>query len=275
MSKFFRKNNIIIFIIVLIGAVAMVFPFVWMVFSSFKTSADVYAYPPKWMPSQFNFDNYKAVFKMIPFWRYYYNSIYTSVISTFLDTVISVMTAYALAKLNFPGRDKFYVFVQSSMFVPIIVTMIPLFIFVSSLGLVDTYTGIILPQIAPAFTTMLMFGFIKSIPDEMVEAAKIDGCGYLGILYSIIVPNSKTIIGTAAMFSFLGHWRNYTWPLIITNKTSMRTLPIGLKYLVQESSSEYQVMMAASLMAIVPVLIGYILMEKQFVRSITLAGIKG
>ncbi len=275
MTGSLKKYNMIVFVIMAIGAFAMAFPFVWMILSSFKTSNDVYIYPPKWLPSQFNLDNYKTVFRMIPFGRYYLNSIYTTLIAMTLDTCISIMTAYALAKLDFPGRDKFYVFVQSSMFVPIIVTMIPLFLIVSKLRLIDTYAGIILPQILPAFTTLLMFGFVKSIPDEMIEAAKIDGCGYLTILLKIVVPNSTTIISTAAMFSFLGHWRNYTWPLIVTNRTEMRTLPIGLKYLVQEASSQYQIMMAASVMAIVPVLIAYMLMEKQFVRSITLTGIKG
>lgn len=270
-----KKYNIAVFIILLIGVAAMIFPFIWMVLSSFKDSTDVYAYPPKWIPSHFNFDNYARVFKMVPFLMYYANSIYTTLASMTLDVIISIITAYALAKLEFPGKNKLYVFIQSSMFVPIIVTMIPLFIMVSSAKLVDTYAGIILPQIMPAFTIMMLYSFFRTIPDEMLEAAKIDGCGYFRILAQIMVPNSKTIISTAAMFSFLGHWRNYTWPLIITNKSSMRTLPIGLKYLVQESSSEYQIMMAASVMAIIPILIAYLLMEKQFVQSITLTGIKG
>ena len=152
--------------------------------------------------------------------------------------------------------------------------MIPLFIIVSQLKLVDTYAGIIFPQIASAFTTILIYSFFVSIPNELLDAAKIDGCGYYAMFVRIMLPNSNTAVGTATLFAFLGHWRSYTWPLIITNRTELRTLPIGLKYLVQESSSEYQLMMAASLMAIVPILVVYIFTEKQFVRSLTLTGLK-
>ena len=252
----------------------MIFPFVWMILSSFKTSADVYTYPPKWLPSSFAWDNFAAVFRKIPFLRFYLNSILTSALQTGLEIAISVMGAYAFAKLEYPGKKKLYVFMQSSMFVPEVVTMIPLFLIVSSVGLVDSYPGIILPQLSTAFTTILLLSFFGGIPNELIDAAKLDGCGYYRILSRVVLPNSRTAIGTAALFSFLGAWRSYLWPLIVTNSVKLRTLPIGLKYLVQETASEYQVMMAASLMAIVPVIIVYVLAEKQFVRSITLTGLK-
>lgn len=198
----------------------------------------------------------------------------TSVLQTALQIGISVCGAYAFAKLEFPGKKKFFAFMQSSMFVPEVVTMIPLFLLVSALGLVDTYAGIILPQLSCAFTTLLVFSFFTTIPDDLLSAAKLDGCGCYRILLKMVIPNSKTAISTATLFAFLGNWRSYLWPLIVTNSVKLRTLPIGLKYLVQETSSEYQVMMAAALMAIVPILIVYIAAEKQFVRSITLTGLK-
>ena len=268
------RYNVPASIALLIGAVAMVFPFVWMTLSAFKTNADVYAYPPKWIPSSWELTNFEAVFDLIPFWRYYGNSLYTSCVQTFLQIAISILAAYALTKLRFPGKNAMYRFIQSSMFVPTVVTIIPMFLIISKLGLVNTYGGIILPQIMSAFTTMLVMSFFVSIPNELLEAARIDGCGYYGCLFKIMIPNSVSGITTATLFSFLGHWKSYQWPLIVTNSTQLRTLPIGLKYLVQESSSEYQVMMAATLMTIVPVLIIYSIYEKQLVKSITLTGIK-
>lgn len=269
-----KKKNLALTIIMCIAAVVMIFPFVWMCLSAFKTNADVYAYPPKWIPSTWNLDNFKAVFDMIPFWRYYANSIFTACVQTFLQVGISILAAYALTKLRFPGKNFIYNFIQSSMFVPTVVTLIPTFFIISKLGLVNTYAGIILPQIMSAFTTMLMMSFFVTIPNDLLDAAKIDGCGTFKCLFKVMIPNSVSGITTATLFSFLGHWKAYQWPLIVTNSTKLRTLPIGLKYLVQESSSEYQVMMAATMMTVIPVLIVYSIYEKQLVKSITLTGIK-
>jgi len=269
-----EPTNILGSIVILLGSFIMIFPFVWMILSAFKTPGDVYAYPPKWLPSEWNLDNFRKVFEMIPFWTYYGNSLFTSLVQTFLQIAISILAAYALTKLRFPGRNLIYKFLQSSMFIPTVVTIIPTFLIISKMGLVNTYAGIMLPQIMSAFTTMLIMSFFVSVPNELLEAARIDGCGYMGCLFKIMLPSSVSGITTAALFSFLGHWKAYQWPLIVTNSTKLRTLPIGLKYLVQESSSEYQVMMAAAVLAVVPVLIVYSIYEKQLVKSITLTGIK-
>ena len=269
-----NKPNIWLTILLCLGGVIMVFPFLWMILSAFKTASDVYAYPPKWLPSSWKLDNFKAVFRMIPFWRYYVNSIFTSVAETALQIGMSILAAYALTKLRFPGKEAMTRFLQASMFVPSVVTIIPTFFIVSKMGLVDTYAGIIFPQILSAFTTMLIMSFFVSIPNELLEAARIDGCGFFGCLFRVVIPNSVSGITTATLFSFLGHWKHYQWPLIVTNSTKLRTLPIGLKYLVQESSSEYQVMMVAAVMTVIPVLLLYSVYEKQLIKSITLTGIK-
>ena len=219
-----KKYNIPIFVILMIGAVAMIFPFVWMILSSFKTTSDIYTYPPKWLPSTFNWQNYSAVFKLIPFARYYVNSIFTSVMQTFIQIALSIFGAYAIVFLD-------------------------MYLIMNSLQ--DTYAGIILPQVFSAFTIFLILSFFESIPRDLCDSAKLDGCGYFKIMFHVVIPNAKSSISTAAMFAFLGHWKSYTWPLIITNKDKYRTLPIGMKYLVAESSKEYQVMMAASVMAII------------------------
>jgi multiple sugar transport system permease protein len=274
MSQSKRERNTVAFVALLVGSALMIFPFVWMVLSAFKTQADVYKYPPQWMPSSFKSDNFQAVFRNIPFLRFYLNSIVTSFAQTALVMLIAIAGAYAFVKLDFPGRRKFCTFMQSSMFVPEVVSMIPLFLVVSAAGLVDTYPGIVLPQLHCAFTTLLLMSFFETIPNDLIDAAKIDGYGYYRILARIVVPNAKTAISAGSLFVFLGAWRSYLWPLIVTNSTKLRTLPIGLKYLVAEKTAEYQVMMAASLMAIVPVLLVYVLAERQFVQSITLTGLK-
>lgn len=274
MRRSSRAGDALAFSILLLGSATMVFPFAWMALSSFKTPADVYKYPPKWIPSSLETANYAAVFAKIPFLRFYLNSILTSAAQTALIVGISVCGAFAFAKLEFPGRRALRSFMGSSLFVPEVVTMIPLFLLASAAGLIDSYPGIVLPQLSCAFTTLLLMSFFESVPNDLIDAAKIDGYGYYRIMARIVAPNAKTAISTAALFSFLGAWRSYLWPLIATNSVKLRTLPIGLKYLVQETSSEYQVMMAASVMAIIPVLAVYAAAERQFVQSITLTGLK-
>lgn len=269
-----KKINWIAFIVLVIGSLIMIFPFVWMMLSSFKTPEDVFAYPPKWIPSEWKFTNFKAVFDMIPFGMYYINSIFTSVSQMAIEMLIAIPAAYLIIFLDFPGKKFLTSLIRSTMFVPAVVTLIPLYLVFSNLGLIDTYAGIILAQVFSAFTIFLLTSFFASIPKDLCDSAKLDGCGYFRILTHVVIPNCKSSIATAMLFSFLGHWKSYTWPLIVTNRDTLRTLPIGLKYLVSESSSEYQVMMAAAVMAILPVLIVFILFEKQLVKSITLTGMK-
>lgn len=273
-EKKLKSTNWFVFTILAVGSIAMLFPFVWMLLSSFKTAADIYSYPPKWIPSVWTTENFTKVFQMIPFGRYYINTIYTTIVQTALQIGISIIAAYSLVHLEYPGKSIFYVFMRSSMFVPMVVTMIPMYLTVASMRLLDTYAGIILPQITTAFTTFLLVSYFASIPKDLIDAAKLDGCGVLRVMTKVVVPNCSGAISTAAMFSFLGNWKSYTWPLIATTKTELRTLPIGMKYLMQESSSEYQVMMAAALMSIVPVLILFVFFSKQLVKSVTLTGMK-
>ena len=165
-EKKLKSTNWFVFTILAIGSIAMLFPFVWMLLSSFKTAADIYSYPPKWIPSVWTTENFTKVFQMIPFGRYYLNTIYTTVVQTALQIGISIIAAYSLVHLEYPGKSLFYVFMRSSMFVPMVVTMIPMYLTVASMRLLDTYAGIILPQITTAFTTSrrLWGGILVAIP---------------------------------------------------------------------------------------------------------------
>lgn len=268
------RYNWAAFALLAVGLVVMIFPFVWMILSAFKDKTDVYAYPPKWLPSRLNWDNFSRAFIMVPFARWFLNSLFVSSLMTFLQVGTSILAAFAFAKMRFPLKGSVYLVVISTMLLPQVVTIVPMFLLIAKLGFVDTYAGLILPELFSGFTVLLLYQYFLAIPDDLMHAARIDGCGPLGCLRNVVIPNSGAAIATAAFFSFLGHWRSYLWPLIVVNSTKLRTLPIGLKYLITESASDYQVMMAASVMAIMPVLVAFALTEKRFIRSITLSGLK-
>lgn len=274
-KRHLNHYNIPVFIFLALTSLVMIFPFIWMFLSSFKTAADVYAYPLKIFPSSFTLDNFLKVFEMISFGRYYVNTIVTSVLQTAIQIVMSIFAAFAFAKLDFPFKKSLYMVVQSAMFVPMSVLIIPLYQLVVRAGLVDTYPGIVLPQVLGVFTTMLLLSFFSTIPEDLICAAKIDGCNYFKIMNHVVIANSTTSISTAVLYAFLSHWRSYLWPLLVTNKTEMRTLAVGLKYLISESSTNYQIMMAAAMMSILPLMVAYCFCEKSFVRSITMTGLKG
>ena len=158
---------------------------------------------------------------------------------------------------------------------PFVVTMIPTFMIVAKLGWIDTYRGIIVPLLFSGFSIIFLRQFFIGIPKDLEDSAKLDGCGYLRILFHVIIPNTKEGISTITLFSFLTWWRQYLWPLIVINTTEIRTLPIGLKYLLSDGGKEYNILMAASVMSIVPVIIMYMILEKQFIKSVTFTGIKG
>ncbi len=264
----------IVYIVLTIGSLVMIFPFIWMFFSAFKPDVDVFTYPPRLFPSQWVFDNFSNVLEMVPFVRYYLNSIIVTSGITLGQVAISILAAYALARLNFPGKIITMSLILATLIMPFEVGLIPKFIIVYKLGWIDTYQGLIIPVLFNGFSIFFLRQFFLMIPKDLEDAAKIDGCGYFKILTSVIIPNSKGPIGTITIFTFLTQWRSYIWPLIITNSDTMRTLPIGLKYLSEEGVSQYNLISAASLMAIIPVMIVYLLAEKQIVKSTTLTGLK-
>ena len=274
--KWVKKSlrNWWVHLILFTGSLIMIFPFIWMFLSAFKTEKDVFVYPPKWLPSKWTFENFFKVFELVPFGRYYLNSIIVTSAITFGQVFIAILAAYALARLRFPGKNFVIVFLISTMIMPFQVILIPLFLIVHKFGWLDTYQGLIIPFLYNGFSIFFLRQFFLTIPKDLEDAAKMDGCGYFGILFNVIIPNSKAAIGTISLFVFLTHWRSYLWPLIVTTSTEMRTLPIGLKYFMEEGGAQYHWMMAASLMAIVPVLIVYILTEKHLVKSATLTGLK-
>ena len=267
------------YIFLAVGAVAMVAPFLWMITTSLKEPSEVFSYQRAWwrdwIPMQFIWQNYVKAWQAVPFARFYLNSLFVSVCVTTGQVITSAMAAYAFARLEFPGRDKIFFGYLATMMVPGAVTMIPVFILLRMLGWIDTYKAVILPGIFTAYGTFLLRQFFLTLPKELEDAAKIDGCSYFGIFWKIILPLSKPALATLTTFTFMGSWLNFMWPLIVLNTHQKFTLPVGLSYFQSLHTTDWTLLMAGSLMMILPILIVFILNQRYFVEGIKLTGIKG
>ena len=262
-----------------VGAVAMVAPFLWMITTSLKEAGSLFSYDrpwwQDWIPTQFVWQNYAKAWKVVPFARFYLNSLFVSLCITAGQVLTSAMAAYAFARLHFPGRDKLFFGYLATMMVPGAVTMIPVFILLRNLGWIDTYKAVILPGIFTAYGTFLLRQFFLTLPKELEDAAKIDGCSYFGIFWRIILPLSKPALATLTTFTFMGSWLNFMWPLIVLDTHNKFTLPVGLAYFQSLHTTDWTLLMAGSLMMILPILIVFILNQRYFVEGIKLTGIKG
>lgn len=268
-------NKVLIYILLLSGAVTMLMPLAWMLSTSLKGLGDVFSFPPKWIPDPVVWRNYPDAWKAIPFGRFYFNSLYVAFMVTLGQLVTSVMAAYSFARLRFFGRDKIFFGYLATMMIPGSVTMIPVFILVRKLGWIDSYKALIIPGIFTAYGTFMLRQFFMSIPKDLEDAARIDGCSYPGILYRVIVPLSKPALATLTIFTFMGNWGNFLWPLIVTNSMEKRTLPIGLSVFQGLYATEWSLMMAGSLIVLLPVIIVFLIGQRFFVEGIKLSGFGG
>ncbi len=261
------------------GALAMIAPFLWMVTTSLKEPGSIFSYQrpwwQDWVPVQFVWQNYVKAWNAVPFARFYLNSLFVSLCVTAGQVSTSALAAYAFARLKFPGRDKIFFGYLATMMVPGAVTMIPVFILLRWLGWIDTYKAVILPGIFTAYGTFLLRQFFLTLPTDLEDAAKIDGCSYFGIFWRIILPLSKPALATLTTFTFMGSWLNFMWPLIVLNTHNLFTLPVGLSYFQSLHHTDWSLLMAGSLMMILPILIVFLINQRYFVEGIKLTGIKG
>lgn len=228
-----------------------------------------------WFTPPYTLENYPYIImnSQVPTWLF--NSIFISVVSTILTLIVTSMAAYAIAKIPFKGSRLFFLYFLLGMMVPGEATIVPLFITVNKLKLIDSYAGLILPGIAGSMNLIIMTSFFKGIPDELLEAVKIDGGGVLTMFTKIILPLSKTILSTVCIFSFIGSWNSYLWPLLCAMSSDMFTLPIGVPTFAGTYTVDYVLPLTASMVASLPMLIIYIIFEKRIVSGITLGAIKG
>lgn len=277
MLRALNHKKILIHLVLIVLGIVMVLPFVWMLSTALKGPREIFIYPPKWIPEKLHWSNFKEAWNAAPFARFYLNSILISAATTVGQVITGVLAAYAFARLEFSGKDFLFLVFLGTLMVPSQVTLIPTYIVMSDIGWVDTYQALIVPFIASAFSVFLLRQFFLTIPPELEEAAIMDGCSKVRFIVFILLPLSKPAIASVSLFTFLGSWNSYLWPLIVINSNSMRTLPIGLRYFVaqQGGGSQWHLLMAASVITIVPVLLVFFFTQKQFIEGIAQTGIKG
>jgi multiple sugar transport system permease protein len=270
-----RVRHLGLHLLLIAGSVVMLVPFAWMLSTSLKEPGDVFLYPPQWIPDPVQWENYRETVTVMPFGRFYLNSIIQAVAVTALQLLTASLAAFAFARLRFRGRDALFLLYLATMMIPFPVTMIPNFIIMRYLNWIDTFRALILPPAFSAFSTFLLRQYFMSIPLEMDDAARVDGASSFRIWWQIILPLSGPALATLAIFTFLGQWNSFLWPLIVTNSEEMRTLPVGLAAFQGQYSVQWHLLMAGSVIAVLPVLVIYIAGQKWFVRGITLTGMGG
>lgn len=270
-----KKKQIIS--VVLISAVAVIFiiPLVYMISTSLKPKEEVLRDTAALLGSYLDFSNYARAWNAFPFGRYLFNSIFVGLVTTVLTLVTSAMAAYAFSRLRFRGRDKLFFAYLATLMVPLQVTIIPLYMILRLLGWHDTYAALAIPPAFTAFGVFMLKQFFLSIPMEIEEAARIDGCGRFRIFTVIILPMSKPGLGALAIFTFVNSWKSFFWPLIVTASDELKTLPLGLYTFSGQYGTDWTALMAATGISIIPGVIFYIIFQKSLVQGIALSGMGG
>jgi multiple sugar transport system permease protein len=253
------------------SAVAML-PFAWMLSSSFKLDTQVFVYPIEWIPKNPRWINYTRLFERFNFFMYFRNTLFVSVMITAGTLVTSIMAAYSFAKIQFRGRDKLFLLYLSTLMIPWQVIMIPQFLIVNGMHLNDSHMGLIITHIFTPFGVFLLKQFFMSVPNDYVEAAKIDGYSELCICFSIIVPMSKPALTSLVLFTFMGSWNDYLAPLIFLKNKNLRTLQIGLHYFQGEHEVQWSLLMAGAFVSMIPVMLFYIFAQKQLIAGMASGG---
>ena len=257
------------------GAVAMIFPFLWMLSTSFQSDGALLVPPPRLIPSPIETGNYAKIAEAFPLWRFLLNSVVVAVVSTVLQVATSAMAAYAFARLRFPGRDALFLLYIATLMIPLQVTIMPLFVEMRYLGFIDSYPGLVLPSIASAFGTFLLRQAFLGLPRELEEAAFMDGAGHVTVFRRIVLPLAMPALATFAIFAFMASWNSFLWPLVIVNSPDLMTLPVGLSNLQGRYATSWNLLMAGSTVAVLPILIVYAVGQKYVIRGMTLTGLKG
>ena len=257
-------------------AIVMILPFYWMVITAFSPAADIIAFPPKWWPERLTLEHFGAAFAQARWLLYYWNSLVVAAASVGCSLLFGLFAGYAFAIYRFPLQNFFFLLILSTLMVPVQVTSVALYILLARLGWVDTYLGILAPNFASAFGVFMIQQGIKSIPVDLIEAARMDGAGETRIVLTIIAPLIKTTLATVAMILFLGSWNDFLWPVIVINSQDLRTIPVGIALFKDPyGSMNYGPLMAATVISTGPMLLAYVISQKYMIRGIALTGLKG
>ena len=256
-------------------AIVTLFPLLWMLSASLMAPGEASATPPPLLPPHPSLANYRELFAHAGMWRYLGNSVLLSTVATFASLAFNVAAGYAFAKLRFAGRDRIFRGLLGALVIPGQVAMVPLFLELKALGLVNTYGGVIVPALASIFGIFLVRQYAQSIPDELIEAARIDGASEFRIFASVVLPALKPIIVTLAVFTLLGTWNDFMWPLIVLSDNDLYTLPVALASLSREHVQDDELMMAGSVVTIVPVLLVFLSLQRYYLEGLLAGSVKG
>jgi len=267
-------SRTVLHIVLLGGAVTMVTPFVWMLSSSLKTNLEVFHIPPTLIPSVAQWHNYVEIFQVVPYGRWFLNSLFITLAQTLLYLFVASLAGYTFARLRFPGREAIFTLFLATLMVPGEVTLIPRFILMKELDLIDTFTAVILPGVFNAYGVFLLRQFFMTLPESLEEAAILDGASYFRIYWNIILPLAGPALATLAIFSFRGAWNDFLWPLIVINSENMKPLSVGLASFHGLYETNWPLLMAASTVALIPIVIVFVVAQKYFVQGIAMTGLK-
>lgn len=262
------------YLLLLLGAVVMVVPFLWMLSTSLKTEANVFTTPPEWIPDPFRWQNYTDALSVAPFGRYFLNSFIVAGGEVIGGLLISAIAAYVFARLHFPGRNALFIVVLATMMVPAHVELIPQFILMRELGWIDTFAALIVPGLFWPFGIFMLRQFFKSVPDELEDAARMDGAGYLRRLFGLFIPLSVPALAALAIFKFLGSWNQLIGPLIFLTSREKFTITLGLAQFQGQFETRWALLMAATVVSLLPILIVFVIGQRYFVEGVTLSGLK-
>lgn len=270
-----KSQRYILFLALLLEAALILVPLVYMVSTSLKLPSEVFELPLRWIPREFHLENYVKPLQDQPFLRWFFNSAFVALSVTVLNLLTSALAGYSFAKFDYPGRNILFGFILATFFIPLEAFIVPLFLLVKDLGWLNSYLGLIIPAAGNAFGIFFMRQNLLSMPDEFVEAARIDGASEPRIFWSIVLPLSKTALSSLAIFSFMWNWNSFLYPLLVASKDAYRTLPIGLASFESAYSTNYPELMAVSFLAMLPVLIVFFILQRQFIEAMALSGVKG
>lgn len=268
-------GKIFLYVVLIILSLCMLVPFVWMMSSSLKLSKDVFTFPIQWIPDVLHWENYRIIWQKISLLTYFLNTAKLTIVITCIQLITSSFAAYAFAKLVFKGRDILFLGYVATIAIPWQVYMVPQYILMSKLSLNNTHEGIILMQSFTAFGVFMMRQFYMGIPNELCEAARIDGLSEYGIYARIILPLSRPAIATLVITTFVMVWNDFMGPLIYLNSDNLKTLQLGLRMFITQYSADYNLIMAASIISLIPVFIMFICLQRFFVEGIATSGLKG
>lgn len=264
-----------IYLLLILGALIMVFPFIWMILTSFKTHAEAIKFPPQFWPSHFSLDNFKEAFSMAPFGKYFLNSVIVMVLSVLTTTSTTILGAFAFSKLHFPGKNIIFTVLLSLMMIPFEMLIITNYTTIVKLKLYNTIPALVLPFVSSIFYVYILKNFFDTVSDSLYYSAKIDGASDWLFLWRILVPIAKPSIFTIILLNALSSWNSFTWPLYVTSDDASRTLPYGLQVFTTEAGSFQHLLMSASTIVVLPMIILFIIARKYIVNGVSRGGLKG